>query len=220
MSTLPAGESKLHRSLRLVHLWMGAGLLVPLVALGLSGTILTFNDQIAAFTNPDGYVATAQGETRPLSEMIAVAQPKAPEGSTPTMIVMPEDAEDPTIVRFQRRGVTGPAGIHQILLDPVTLQIFSSEPFANDGFMRLMHRLHGNLLIDGGKGREIVGYLGIVMLALGLSGLVMWWPRPKQIRAAFTVAHGAKGFRLHRELHGAIGIWSWLVFIIVSFSGV
>jgi uncharacterized iron-regulated membrane protein len=32
------------------------------------------------------------------------------------------------------------------------------------------------------------------------------------------VTRGARGFRLHRELHGALGIWSWLVFIVVTFS--
>jgi uncharacterized iron-regulated membrane protein len=123
-------------------------------------------------------------------------------------------------VRFQRRGAQGPNGIHQVLLDPVTLQVFGDQPFNNSGIMRYVHQLHGNLLMDGGTGRPIVGYLGIVMCALGISGLIMWWPKPKQIRAAFRVAKGAKGFRLHRELHGAIGIWSWIVFIIVSFSGV
>jgi len=221
MSTVPAGETKLHRILRLTHLWMGAGLLIPLVAIGVSGTILTFNHEIADLTAPPGFTATTQGEPRPMSDLLSVAQPLAPEGSNVTMIVLPEEREDPTIVRFQRRGAQGPGGIHQVMMDPVTLRVFSSEPFSNDSFMRMLHQLHGSLLITGGTGREIVGWLGVVMLALGVSGLIMWWPKTKQsFAAAFKVTRGVHGFRLHRELHGALGIWSWLVFIVVSFSGV
>jgi uncharacterized iron-regulated membrane protein len=220
MTTLLSDESRLRRVLRLAHLWMGVSLLIPLVAIGVSGSVLVFNHEIAAVTNPQGYTATGEGDLRPLGEILATALPFAPDGSAPTMIVIPEERGEPSIVRFQRRGVQGPDGIHQVLLDPATLQVFGDAPFANDGFMRVMHRLHGNLLITGGNGRDSVGWLGVVMLALGISGLIMWWPKPKTWRAAFTVARGVKGHRLQHEIHGAIGIWSWLVFIVVSFSGV
>ncbi|PWC86963.1 hypothetical protein TSH100_11295 [Azospirillum sp. TSH100] len=83
-----------------------------------------------------------------------------------------------------------------------------------------MHLLHGNLLIRDRSGRELVGWLGVAMLVLGVSGLVLWWPRPGRWKAAFTVKAGARGLRLHRDLHGAVGIWSLPVFLIVSFSGV
>jgi uncharacterized iron-regulated membrane protein len=56
------------------------------------------------------------------------------------------------------------------------------------------------------------------MAFMCISGLVLWWPRGRW-GAAFTVARGARGFRLHRELHGAVGIWILLVLFIVSFSG-
>jgi uncharacterized iron-regulated membrane protein len=223
MSTLPGRETGLLRVLRLMHLWMGVVLLVPLVAIGLSGTILTFNHEIADWTNPSKFVAKSDGDIRPLSEILAAAQSRAPQGAAPASIVFPEERTDPTVVRFQGRGGApkGPGGIFQVHMDPITLDIFSAGSFANDGFMRIMHRLHGSLLITGGLGRDIVGWLGVVMLVLGVSGLVMWWPKTKQsVAAAFKVTRGAHGFRLHRELHGALGIWSWLVFIAVSFSGV
>src|SRR6185369_10514744 len=68
-------------------------------------------------------------------------------------------------------------------------------------------------------GREIIGYLGIVMCGLGVTGLVLWWPRAGQWRAAFGIRRRARGLRLHRDLHGTVGIWGWIVFLIVSVSG-
>ena len=58
------------------------------------------------------------------------------------------------------------------------------------------------------------------MVIMGVSGLVIWWPRPGRWAAAFKVARGAKGVRMHRELHGAVGIWGLIVFVIVSITGV
>jgi uncharacterized iron-regulated membrane protein len=55
---------------------------------------------------------------------------------------------------------------------------------------------------------------------MGVSGLVNWWPRRGRWRAAITVARGARGYRLHRDLHGAIGIWGLAVFATVSVAGV
>src|SRR4029077_8852855 len=69
-------------------------------------------------------------------------------------------------------------------------------------------------------GRPIVGWLGVAMCLLGISGLVLWWPKRGQWKYAFKVRRSATGLRFHRELHAATGIWIFLVFIAVSFSGV
>ncbi len=111
------------------------------------------------------------------------------------------------------------AGSLQILIDPVSLQVLETQQ-AMTGWVRFFHDLHGHIFIPGGLGREIVGWLGVAMLVLGCSGLYLWWPKPGQWKAAFTVRRKAKGLRLNRELHGAVGIWSLLIFMLVNFTGV
>jgi uncharacterized iron-regulated membrane protein len=86
--------------------------------------------------------------------------------------------------------------------------------------VRFFHDLHGHIFIAGGPGREIVGWLGVALLLLGISGLYLWWPKPGQWKAAFMVRRKARGLRLNRELHGAVGIWSLAIFMIVNFTGV
>ena len=88
------------------------------------------------------------------------------------------------------------------------------------GWVRFFHDLHGHLFIAGGLGRELVGWLGVALLVLGCSGLYLWWPEPGQWKAAFIVRRTAKGLRFNRELHGAVGIWSLLLFMLVNFTGV
>ncbi len=107
----------------------------------------------------------------------------------------------------------------QLLIDPVSLQVLGNQQ-GMTGWVRFFHDLHGQLFISGGLGRELVGWLGIAMLVLGCSGLYLWWPSGGQWKAAFTVRRKARGLRLNRELHGAVGIWSLVIFMIVSFTGV
>ena len=82
------------------------------------------------------------------------------------------------------------------------------------------HQLHGNFLMGGKFGRPIVGWLGTAMCLLGLTGLILWWPKRGQWQYAFKVRGSAIGLRFHRELHAATGIWIFLIFMAVSFSGV
>ncbi|HQS13667.1 MAG TPA: PepSY-associated TM helix domain-containing protein [Reyranella sp.] len=107
----------------------------------------------------------------------------------------------------------------QVLIDPVSLQVLETQQ-AMTGWVRFFHDLHGHIFIPGGVGREIVGWLGVAMLVLGCSGLYLWWPRPAQWKQAFMVRRKAKGLRLNRELHGAVGIWSLVIFMLVNFTGV
>ncbi len=111
------------------------------------------------------------------------------------------------------------AGSLQVLIDPVSLQVLGTQQ-AMTGWVRFFHDLHGHIFIPGGLGREIVGWLGVAMLVLGCSGLYLWWPRPGQWKQAFMVRRKAKGLRLNRELHGAVGIWSLAIFMLVNVTGV
>jgi uncharacterized iron-regulated membrane protein len=69
-------------------------------------------------------------------------------------------------------------------------------------------------------GLQTVGWLGVAMVLFGFSGLILWWPGRGQWRLAFGIKRGARGFRLHRDLHSAVGFWSLWVFLLVSISGV
>jgi uncharacterized iron-regulated membrane protein len=203
----------MRKTLQFLHLWLGLVLCAPLVLLGLTGTILVFEKTLAPAQH-----RTAVGAPQPIAAIVAAATKAAPDHQTASLFVAPADGRT-AIVRFSQaeRG-GGPGFGAQIAVDPVSLEIVNSE--AGRSFMRQVHMLHANLLMSGRTGRSIIGWLGVVMLLMGVSGLVIWWPRPGRWAAAFKVGRGARGVRLHRELHGTTGIWGLVVFIIVSLSGI
>src|SRR5258706_73141 len=80
--------------------------------------------------------------------------------------------------------------------------------------------IHGFLASPPPIGLPFVGWTGVIMTLMGLSGLVLWWPRQGQWRQGFLVRRGTRGLPFYFDLHRVAGIWGLLVFLAVSVSGI
>ncbi|MDY0873549.1 PepSY-associated TM helix domain-containing protein [Dongia rigui] len=236
-----------------IHLWLALILFVPLVILGLTGSILVYHDDFPSWFGSDETRYTlVSGTPRPVGAIVAAAQSAMGEGVKPAAITLPAVPGEPALVRFARAqgqasgqgqssgqgqatgqaqapaqgggapqgGPGGMMGGGQVRIDPVSLAVLDVQKGMNrqGGFFGVMHQLHGSLMIPG-AGRDIVGWLGVVMLFLGVSGLIIWWPRPGQWRQQLTIKRNATTLRLNRDLHNTFGFWGLAVFVIVSFTG-
>ena len=236
-----------------IHMWVGLILGILLAALGLSGSLLVYDEAVSDWIAPPPRAQTA-GQALPLSMIADIARRTAQEqgaGRGAMQIIVPQEKTDPVVVRLNgispmgnqpaqtgqsaqngegrgaeggnRRGPEGAAprgrGM-QMYIDPVSGEVLGSRRFVQPGILTFAHQLHGNFLMSRETGRPFVGWLGVAMCLLGISGLVLWWPKRGQWKYAFKVRRTATGLRFHRELHAATGIWIFLIFMAVSFSGV
>jgi uncharacterized iron-regulated membrane protein len=210
----------MRRAVAQLHLWIGLVLYLPLVMLGLTGSILVFEHELEAVFAPQR-PPVADGEPRTIDEILAAAQQAAPPGFRPQSYVAPAEPVGLAAVRLTPSGRAGAAGPSnervRIDVDPVLLQAY---PNPETSFLRQVFFLHSTLLLRNREGRQLIGWFGVAMLVMAISGLVNWWPRRGSWRAGFTVARGARGYRLYRDLHGAVGIWGLAVLVAVSFAGV
>ena len=199
-----------------LHLWLGLALCAPLVLLGLTGSVLVFEDELrAVFASGP---AAQPGEPRSVGEIVAAARAAAPQGFAPSGYVAPEATGRLAAVRLSPMGAPpGPGEVIRIDVDPVSLATY---PNASNDFLRQVFFLHSTLLMKNRTGRQLVGWLGVAMLLMAASGLVNWWPRRGTWVAAIRVSADAHGFRLWRELHGMAGFWGFAVLGIVSLAGV
>jgi uncharacterized iron-regulated membrane protein len=196
-----------------IHLWTGLVCCVPFVLLGLTGSILVFEDELrAAFAPPP---AGQQGPAHPAGEIIAAARAAAPRGYVPTIYSAAPAEGRLASLRLTPAGGRG-EGV-RVDVDPASLATYLN---ASDDFLRQVFFLHSTLLMKNREGRVVVGWLGVAMLVMAVSGLVNWWPRRARWRVAFVVSRGARGLRLWHELHSAAGIWGLAVLAVVGFGGV
>ncbi|MEI7790318.1 MAG: PepSY-associated TM helix domain-containing protein [Alphaproteobacteria bacterium] len=238
--------AKFRHTLFTVHMWVGLILGVLLAALGLSGSLIVYDQEIANAFDAPPHAATA-GMPLPLTMIQGtarhIAEDKGLDGGQ-MLIMPPQKPRDPVVVRLggispmgavpgasregggERRGARRAEGAGgggrglQVFIDPVSGEVLGTRKSVLPPFLTFAHQLHGNFLMSRETGRPLVGWLGVAMCILGITGLVLWWPKRGQWKYAFKVRAAAKGLRFHRELHAATGIWIFFVFMAVSFSGV
>jgi uncharacterized iron-regulated membrane protein len=218
----------IRRTLFTVHMWVGLVLGLFLAALGLSGSVLVYDDAFANLLDRPPQALTA-GMPLPLSMIQSIARDAAEQKGLhggQMQIILPEKPLQPITVRLggisvmgNMPGMAARRGL-QLFIDPVSGEVLGSRKAAAPGLLIFAHQLHGNFLMGRDGRTYAVGWLGVVMCILGLSGLVLWWPKQGQWKYAFKVRSTASGLRFHREIHAATGIWIFLVFLAVSFSGV
>ncbi len=201
--------------LRRIHLCLGAFLSLPLAMIGLTGSLLVFEPELSPSR---GFGPASDGQSQSFTSMVEAARGSAREGLKPSLVVAPATQGDLAEIRFSDPARPGPGGL-QVFVDPVSLDVRGTQQ-GGDGWLRTMFFWHANMMMRDRSGREIGGWFGVVMCVLAVTGIIMQWPKRRRWRQAVTISGKSRGYRLLREVHGAIGFWSWLVLLIVSFSGV
>src|SRR4029077_5169090 len=79
-SAAAVGLHMMRRLIGQVHLWVGLSLCVPLVVLGLTGSVLVFEDELRTVFGPAAGHEAAVGVLRPAIEIVAAARAVAPTG--------------------------------------------------------------------------------------------------------------------------------------------
>lgn len=212
-----------------VHLWAGLILGLFCAVLGLSGSLLVYDTAVDTLLDPAPF-ANTQGSPLPLAMIAETAREAAREKDIDPgqlQIALPKKPAEAVAVRVGQISPMGTMGVQrgprgrgvQVFIDPVSGQVLDTRTQMGPAIVRFAHQLHGNFLL-GRDGRTIVvGGLGVAMLVLGVTGLVLWWPKRGQWKYAFFVRATATGLRFHRELHAAVGIWIFVIFMVVSYSG-
>jgi len=201
-----------------VHLWLGAGLMVVLIPLSVSGAILVWHDALDHSIYASRYAVSGPEASQPVAAYAAAAERAFAGRAALTQIRLPQRAGDPVVAVGRIAGPLGPDGrprTYNVWIDPPTARVLADVEIATT-FTMVTHQLHGSLLIPG-TGRQIVGWLGWAMFVSSATGLWLWWPR----HAGFV-----KGLRWRRgastlfNLHHTVGFWLSLPLALLSLTGV
>lgn len=208
-------ETPLRRALwRNVHLWVGVVLFLVFAPLGVSGSLLVWDDAIDQAQHPQRY-AVGQGALPP-ADYLAAATKAFAGRAIPAQIRLPREAGQPVTVVGYRSVPAQPGQRPPSLtawIDPASGRVLDVGDPRQD-LRGVIHRLHGNLMLPQ-SGRPVVGWLGVAMLISSLTGLIIWWPR-----GGFL-----KGLRWRRSpsafsnLHHLTGVIVCIPLAVLSFTG-
>jgi uncharacterized iron-regulated membrane protein len=201
-----AAVLRLHRA---VALLAGAGLLLVSV----SGAALVFRPELddAVFGVPP---AVAPGAPRaPLAALLAAGRAAHP-GLTPVALTLPEREGRPARLRLER---ARPAEVVEVWLHPGSARVLGSRWLERSPLHALL-ALHTELYL-GGRGRLVVGALGLLLALQGATGLFLWWPFTRRPAHGFTIRRGRRWPVVGYDLHKVIGIVSLAFHVPVALTG-
>lgn len=202
-----------------LHLTAGVICGVIIALLCLTGTALAFEKELIAWAERDArQVATpAPGAPRlgvdELSARLRAAFPDAKPGN----IVVSSDPL--TAVAFT---VSRTESYHA---NPYTGEVRRSASTGMGNFMQTMFEWHRYIGFSGEKsrpnGKLVTGIANIAFCFLGLSGLVLWWPRSRSWRAfrpAIWFTQNASPRARDWNWHNTLGFWCAPVLITLTLT--
>ena len=213
---------KLRQTWVTLHRWIGLGAGLLLCVAGLSGSFLVYYPAIDRVLNPDWTTPQAKGPALPMASVIAVAGHSAKGRFVHS--VFPADSDFPVHRVWLTPSASDQSRMWEVLVDPASARVLGERlavPAFEPGRRNLVntvYTLHYNLFA-GTTGATLVGIVGIVMLVSASSGLVLWWPRGRKWRQALTLKRGARGHRLHVDLHRLAGGYGGALLLVVAFTG-
>lgn len=194
------------------HFYAGLFCIPFVLVLSVTGAIYLFKPQVeAVFDRPyDQLVVTG---TRASAEAQVWAALAAVPATVLNAYELPETAHSAVRILVGRG-----KDLTRVYVHPETLQILKQER-EDDKLMRVVHRLHGELLIGdiGSNLVELAASWAIVML---ITGLYLWWPSNIKSMAGIVYPRLAQSGRVWwRDLHAVTGFWISFFTLFLLLSG-
>jgi uncharacterized iron-regulated membrane protein len=215
--TSASGPARLRTVWWTLHRWVGIGLAILLVPISVSGALLVWHDHLDALITPGRYAVTGTQVVQPSTYLASAAQALGAGPVQPAAVRFPADEGWPVVVMARAPRTEGsPPRLVNVYLDPPTARVLDVVDFRSS-LVGFLHRFHENLTIPDYNGRAIVGWVGVGMLILSLTGIWLWWPR----NGAFV-----PGLRWRRaphttsNLHHLFGFWISIPLAVVLLTGI
>ena len=206
-----------------VHWFLGITAGIVLALVGVTGGILSFEDELLKAWNPG--VITVEPRARPSlapAALVARIREQAPDDRVQSLSLS-RDPEEAARVGFAPRkdarpgpGGRGPRGETRYV-DPYTGELLGKP--RGEGFFRTNMQLHRWLAMDD-VGKQIVAFSTVALIYFCLSGLYLRWPRRwRSLRTWLALDWKQKGRNFLWHLHSVFGTWVLIAYLVMSLTG-
>lgn len=192
-----------------LHLYASLSVAVFVVILGITGSIMAFEQELIRVFHPGLSYVKPQSQSLSLADIGAAVTKAFPNVHIQAYVLS-----------------TSPEISDQVVTDQglVYLNQYSGEilgvqraPDFIEGTLNFIHQVHQRLAMTSHPqaGEEIIKWVGVVTLFLLLSGLYLWWPAKRM-----KVQRRASSRRFWFDLHNTVGIFSLVFLLALTITGV
>lgn len=200
-----------------LHWFIGITAGVVLAVVGVTGGLLSFEDDILRALNPGILTVTPQQTPLLAPDALLMRIRAAQPDKTIASLTVSADPERPARVMFAPPpGAQGPRG-EMRYVNPYDGALLGTP--AGQETLRFIMFVH-RWLAAGEVGKQIVGASTVLLIFLSLSGLYLRWPRKMlEWRRWFAIDLSRRGRSLLWELHSIIGTWVLPFYLLAALTG-
>ncbi|MFE1602897.1 PepSY-associated TM helix domain-containing protein [Methylobacterium sp. ID0610] len=202
-----------------LHWFLGLTAGFVLMVCGVTGALLTFEEEIVAGLSPGIVTVAPRPESRLTPDaLLSRLQAQAPARRVAQLALSGEPGRAARI-RFAPEGGRGRG--ETVYADPYDGRILGSG--RGEAVFGVILRLHRWLLVPGegnGWGRTLTGTSLFGLIYLALSGLYLRWPRRLgDWRIWLKPALNRRGRPLYWSLHSVLGTWVLVIYLVIALTG-
>ena len=199
-----------------VHLILSIVFSIPLLIIGVTGAILSYQHELEALINAGSKKVEKTGEMQSV-EKILQSFSEQTGVKQPVRLVVPKSDDEAFVIYANRNDA--------YLVDPYTAQIIGKD--RGTGFVLTVMALHRNLglALSGNKaaaevGKQIVGASATAMILLVISGVWLHFPRlRRKFIEAIKPNFKLKKYALFYNLHTSLGSMSAVIYLLICLTG-
>jgi uncharacterized iron-regulated membrane protein len=207
-------KTKTRNFIFITHRYLGLGIGLLLVIVGLTGSLLIFMPELDAqiIQQRFGYI-TPQEQIIPIDQLIDTVKTtyaEHPDWKVGQVQMLPDQTF--YTIRLNRPDETQ----WEVFVNPYTGDVMGDRQRETAFFSRILD-LHYALL-SGSVGITIVGIAALLFCILSLTG-IMLWPGWRRLISGFKIKWNAHPKRVNYDLHKVAGIVTAVFLAMVSFTG-
>jgi uncharacterized iron-regulated membrane protein len=212
----PPKQANLKRAIWFWHFWVGVLMAPVLIVTATTGAIYIFKPELELWWYADIASSKQVSSSLPkLDRLMKLAADSLDQDWKATGLELESGTHRLPAILFERQ--SHGHGFKRLYVDP-DQQVVRGEIPANNLF-RVVLDLHRRLMI-GIPGRLIVELITTWTMLMGITGLVLWWPKTwKSMQGVFLVRWNRKAYVMMRDLHAILGSFSSLAMMLIAFTG-
>lgn len=207
-----------------IHWLLGIVAGAVLIVVGVTGGMLSFEDELLRAMNPGVASVQARGEPLSTAALLTRVAAQRPDDAIASL-TRSADPTDPAVVGFApwRPAAAGPGGRprgESRRVDPYDGALLGE--LRGEGFFRTTMRLHRWLLAEPDSiGKHIVGVSSAALVVFALTGIYLRWPKRRwhSPKAWLAINLRKRGRTLLWQLHTVVATWLLPVYVVIALSG-
>jgi uncharacterized iron-regulated membrane protein len=217
-----------------IHLWLGLGSGLIVIAVCFSGTVYVFNTELTEKAAPHLYkVQTVAGKERMAVDSL-LAKVKQETGGTVASVTIPAALNRTYQFNVKQKEESEGRVSATYMVNPYTGVIVgnSKEKNGTKEFMGTMFSLHRWLLLDKVKnpiingienrklGSMITGWATIIFTLGCITGLIIWFPQKvKYWKQGLKIKWNAGWKRVNHDLHNTLAFYALIFLLLMGLTG-